>query len=267
MTTSTPGTAPALDNDLRAGLGDARMTWHVDGPHTVVTLDGLLAVYEAFPLRETLWALVEQGSGDLVLDMRGVDFLDSTCLGTLVGTLKKLRPQPNRTARIVPGDHVRKVLRITGMTEVFPVHETPDDALTAAASAPADGPPPPADVVLLDRWEFTAPGPYVSVHLRLREGAAAVNAVRDRGHRIGPVLVCHDHDRVQILLAPGAADVLRDLPTVVAVTQNTVDCGPHRRPPTWVVPRHSQGAAARTDADALRAALTGPAPTPDPTPP
>jgi len=265
VTPPAPETAPAPGTGLRADLGDAQMTWHADGPHTVVTLDGLLAVYETPPLRERLWDLVDQGNGDLVLDLRGVVFIDSTCLGALVGTVKRLRPQPGRTVRIVPGDHVRKVLHITGMSKVFPLHETPDDALAAATSAAADGPPPPADVVLLGQREFTVTGPYVSLHLRLPEGAAAVNAVRDRGCRLGPVLICHDHNRVQVLLAPGAADALRSLPAVVAVTENTTDCGPHRRPPTWAVPRYDQ--AIHTDADVLRAALTSPAPTPGPTPP
>ncbi|MFH0246129.1 STAS domain-containing protein [Streptomyces sp. HK10] len=260
MPTAEPATPPDTVN--RAELSRyASITWRTDGPHTLVTVTGSLEVHEGPPLRKRLWTLVEQESGDLILDMRGVDFIDSTGLGALVGTVKKVRPQPDRSVRIVPSDHVRKVLRLTSLTKVFPIHETPDEALTAAASAPADGPPPPAEVVLLGESEFTATGPYTSVHLRMREGAAAVNAVRGRGGRVGPVLVCHDHGLVQVLLAPGAAEILHGLPAVVALTENSAECGsPHRRPPTWAVPRHGQGAADRTDADALRAALTGPAP-------
>ncbi|MFH0246053.1 STAS domain-containing protein [Streptomyces sp. HK10] len=257
MPTAEPATPPDTVN--RAELSHyASITWRTDGPHTLVTVTGSLEVHEGPPLRKRLWTLVEQESGDLILDMRGVDFIDATGLGALVGTVKKVRPQPDRSVRIVPSDHVRKVLRLTSLTKVFPIHETPDEALTAAASTPADAPPPPAEVVLLSESEFTATGPYTSVHLRMREGAAAVNAVRGR---VGPVLVCHDHDLVQVLLAPGAADALRGLPAIVALTENTTDCGsPHRRPPTWAVPRHGQGAADRTDADALRAALTSSAP-------
>ncbi|MBN3932969.1 STAS domain-containing protein [Streptomyces verrucosisporus] len=112
----------------------AQMAWHTDGPHTITTITGSLEVDEGVPLRERLWALVEQGSGDLVLDMSGVDFLDPTCLGALVSTVKKVRPQPGRAVRVIPSDRVSKVLRLTSLTKVFPVHETLDEALRAAAS-------------------------------------------------------------------------------------------------------------------------------------
>lgn len=238
----------------------AQMAWHTDGPHTIATITGSLEVDEGVPLRERLWALIEQGSGDLILDMSGVDFLDSTCLGALVSTVKKVRPQPGRAVRVIPSDRVHKVLRLTSLTKVFPVHETMDEALRAAASNPVGGHLPPADTVLFGEREFTPIGPYVSVHLRMREGAAALNTVRDGGGRVGPVLICHDHNLVQALLAPGSAEALHGLPAVVATADNTTDCGPHRRPPSWAVPRHGERAAARTDADALYAALTGPAP-------
>ncbi|MBQ0985892.1 STAS domain-containing protein [Streptomyces sp. F63] len=257
-----PEPAAPTDTANRAELGDhAEMTWRPDGPHTAVTVDGSLDVYAAPALRTTLCALAEETTGDLVLDMRDVDFLDSTCLGALVSAVKKLRPQPGRTLRIVPSCRVSKLLRITNLTKIIPVHEGLTDALRAADCTMIDGLLRPAEVILLGQHEFTPTGPYISLHLRLREGATTVNAVRDRNHHIGPVLICHDHDLVQILLAPSAtADALGDLPTVVAITENTTDCGPHQRPPTWVVPAHGQGAALRTDAAALRTLLTGPAP-------
>ncbi|MEU4890467.1 MULTISPECIES: STAS domain-containing protein [Streptomyces] len=257
-----PEPAQPTDTGNCAELGDhAETTWRPDGPHTTVTIDGSLDVYAAPALRTTLWALAEQTTGDLVLDMRNVDFLDSTCLGALVSAVKKLRPQPGRTLRIVPSCRVSKLLRITNLTKIIPIHEGLTDALRAADCTVVGGLLRPAEVVLLGWHEFTPTGPYISLHLPMREGAATVNAVRDRNHHVGPVLICHDHDLVQILLAPSAtADALRSLPAVVAITENTTDCGPHQRPPTWVVPAHDQGEATHTDAAALRTLLTGPMP-------
>jgi anti-sigma B factor antagonist len=65
---------------------------HSDGPgFTVIAVSGEIDVYTAPKLRERLISLVESGSYQLIVDMEGVEFLDSTGLGVLVGGLKRVR--------------------------------------------------------------------------------------------------------------------------------------------------------------------------------
>src|SRR5690348_8194883 len=58
---------------------------------TVIAVGGEIDVYTAPKLREKLISLVEAGSYQLIVDMEGVEFLDSTGLGVLVGGLKRVR--------------------------------------------------------------------------------------------------------------------------------------------------------------------------------
>ena len=62
----------------------------VNGSH-VVTLAGELDSHTAVALRHRLVALVEGGATSITFDLADLEFVDSTGLGVLVGTQKRLR--------------------------------------------------------------------------------------------------------------------------------------------------------------------------------
>jgi anti-sigma B factor antagonist len=98
---------------------------------TIVAVGGEIDVYTAPKLRDKITELVGQGHHDLVIDMEGVDFLDSTGLGVLVGGLKKVRAHDGSMELICAQDRLLKIFRITGLAKVFVIHETADEALAA----------------------------------------------------------------------------------------------------------------------------------------
>lgn len=57
---------------------------HQVGPYTVVPVTGEIDVSTAPALRDTALALLNRGTPHLVLDLRGVTFMDSTGLGSLL---------------------------------------------------------------------------------------------------------------------------------------------------------------------------------------
>ena len=57
---------------------------HRVGVHTVVGVTGELDVATAPALRDTLLGLLNRGAASLVLDLRGVTFVDSTGVGSLL---------------------------------------------------------------------------------------------------------------------------------------------------------------------------------------
>jgi anti-sigma B factor antagonist len=100
-----------------------------EGAHTIISVTGEIDVYTAPTLRERLNEVVANGEYQLIVDMAGVDFLDSTGLGVLVGGLKRARSHEGSLQLVCDQEKILKVFRITGLTKVFPIHASLADAL------------------------------------------------------------------------------------------------------------------------------------------
>src|SRR5918992_993551 len=103
------------------------------GAHSVVQVRGEIDVYTAPKLRERLIELVSEGSYHIVVDLEGVDFLDSTGLGVLVGALKRVKSHDGSLSLVCTQDKILKIFEITGLTKVFPIHNSVDEATGAAS--------------------------------------------------------------------------------------------------------------------------------------
>lgn len=103
----------------------------VHGEQVVVQVAGEIDVYTAASLREKLADLIDADHTDVIVDLTGVTFMDSTGLGVLVGALKKVRGFGGRLQLVIDQEKVIKVFRITALTQVFTIHETLDAALAS----------------------------------------------------------------------------------------------------------------------------------------
>jgi len=103
-------------------------TREVEGT-TVVSVGGEIDVYTAPKLRDKITELVGEGRFHLVVDMEGVEFLDSTGLGVLVGGLKKVRANNGSLQLVCNQERLLKIFRITGLAKVFVIHRSSEDAL------------------------------------------------------------------------------------------------------------------------------------------
>src|SRR3954447_25029840 len=113
-----------------------------EGARTVISVTGEIDVYTAPTLREQLNELIAEGQYHLVVDMAGVDFLDSTGLGVLVGGLKRTRSHGGTLQLVCDQEKILKVFRITGLTKVFPIRASLAEALSSGEEQqPAEGSP------------------------------------------------------------------------------------------------------------------------------
>jgi anti-sigma B factor antagonist len=97
----------------------------------VVDVEGEIDIYSAPRLRELLIDLVSKNNYQLVVNLDKVGFLDSTGLGVLVGGLRRVRAHDGSLDLVCTQERILKILKITGLTEVFGIYKTVDQAIAA----------------------------------------------------------------------------------------------------------------------------------------
>ena len=97
----------------------------------VIDVQGEIDIYTAPRLRELLINLVSEGNYQLVVNLDKVGFLDSAGLGVLAGGLRRVRAHDGWLELVCTQQPILKIFRITGLTEVFGVYQTVDQAIAA----------------------------------------------------------------------------------------------------------------------------------------
>jgi anti-sigma B factor antagonist len=127
---NTPSCAAFHGSIVRDRVAGAPPVRHVAG-WSVVTVDGALDIYAAPALRERLVGLLDAGHHRIVVDMDAVTFIDSTGLGVLVGTLKRIRQTKHGALRVVAThDPVVYLMRMTQLDSVFGRYDSVIDAVS-----------------------------------------------------------------------------------------------------------------------------------------
>jgi anti-sigma B factor antagonist len=99
------------------------------GPWAVVHVHGDVDVATAPSLREQLVAIIVDGRSRIVLDLDGVDFLDSTGLGVIVGVLKRARTYGGDLRLVCTRARLRKVFELTALDRAMPLASTVEEAV------------------------------------------------------------------------------------------------------------------------------------------
>ena len=96
-------------------MPDLELESHPAADGDTVIVRGEIDMATAPELRDLLNELVDGGSTRILLDCRGLDFLDSSGIGVLVAIRKRLGEDGALTLEAPPA-HVRKVLDLTGVS-------------------------------------------------------------------------------------------------------------------------------------------------------
>ena len=101
-----------------------------NGPVTVLVIEGVIKLGEsATTFSRYLKDLLEEGVRSVVIDLAGIDYVDSTGLGELVGYLQKYTERGRRLGLLNPQARILNLLKLTQLDETFPIFDSLEQAV------------------------------------------------------------------------------------------------------------------------------------------
>jgi anti-anti-sigma factor len=98
---------------------------------SVMAVSGRVDSATAPDLENALKQLVDAEKNQIVLDLKNVEYMSSAGLRAMVSTLKAVK-RVNGDLRLAnPSPRVEEVLRLAGLTSIFSVHRTRDEAVSS----------------------------------------------------------------------------------------------------------------------------------------
>jgi len=101
-----------------------------------VAVHGEVDISVADALEEVLDAAIRESVGAFIVDLSDLDFIESTGLQVLLRARGLLGREDRELAIVCPHGPVRRVFELAGLSELFALYESREEA--AAALVPAD---------------------------------------------------------------------------------------------------------------------------------
>ena len=129
MATYTSGESSTARGTEEEATLDLSLDRRTHGTWAVVEVGGELDLYTAPSFRESV--LEAAGDADppkVIVDFRGLGFIDSSGLGAIVACLKHLRERGGDLALAAPdGSGLRRLLDLTGLDRVLTLYASTDE--------------------------------------------------------------------------------------------------------------------------------------------
>lgn len=112
-------------------VGTMELDVTVDRTNSACTLavTGEVDVYTSPVLKSYIVSALDDGCSDLVVDLEGVEFIDSSGLGVLVSGLRRVKEHGGSMRLVCTRENILKIFRITGLDKVFPVFTNVGEAI------------------------------------------------------------------------------------------------------------------------------------------
>ncbi|WP_250291717.1 STAS domain-containing protein [Streptomyces atroolivaceus] len=104
---------------------------YTDGPLAVIALSGEFDITTAPAVRSRALDLIAAGHPDLVADLTGVTFCDSSGLGALIGIWRCAKDADGSLTLAAIPERLGRLLSVTGMDTLLPAYPSTDAALVA----------------------------------------------------------------------------------------------------------------------------------------
>ena len=96
--------------------------------YTVLGVDGDIDFATAPQLKDTITDTLVGGDVHLVVDLLGVEFIESTGLGALIGGRRRALALNGSFGLVCADEQVLRIFRMTGLDAVFDIHDSVEGA-------------------------------------------------------------------------------------------------------------------------------------------
>ena len=100
----------------------------VNGPISVLQLKGRFDAHEVEPVNAWIQEVIAQDKVKVVVNLAGVNFIDSTALSTLVRGMKKCREKQGDLHLCCLQQPVRVIFELTRLDKAFDIYATEAEA-------------------------------------------------------------------------------------------------------------------------------------------
>ena len=101
-------------------MNELRMIKKLNQDAVLLSIDGEIDIFNIGKVREQLVQLTD-GFKEVQIDMKNLNFIDSTGLGMLIGLVRDLKGKNGSVVLINPRPQVMRLLETTGLNTVFEV--------------------------------------------------------------------------------------------------------------------------------------------------
>ena len=109
-----------------------KITVRTENDVAVIDLDGdLMPGYDSEDLGDKVAALLNDGHRNFLLNLGGVDLIDSSGIGTLVRSFTSIRRSGGQLKLVKLSNFVHRVFSITGLITVFDIFDDESAALSS----------------------------------------------------------------------------------------------------------------------------------------
>jgi anti-sigma B factor antagonist len=102
---------------------------HTTGHAATVAVSGELDLVSSPVLERTLAPLLDSDVELIIVDLRGLDFMDSTGLHVLIQAHQRMHDAGRRLALVRARKQVQRLFDLTGLSDALTIVDSPEEAL------------------------------------------------------------------------------------------------------------------------------------------
>jgi anti-sigma B factor antagonist len=99
------------------------------GEHKVIQVGGEVDLYNVSELKRALFSITDGRHHSVIVDMKNINYMDSSGIGALVAGQKKMRAHNGKFALMSPTEDVLNILKLATLDKFFRIYETEDEIL------------------------------------------------------------------------------------------------------------------------------------------